>query len=107
VYSRYEAHYGEEISRLSRDVSILAQDGQEIQWTKKLISILLLRAADQYLSGLEGLFIDQFVYGDVWNAFMSSCINGWRQSSLNSTALLLYGVSSTIINPITNICHII
>ena len=89
MYARYETHYGEEQSRLSREISIIAQDEQEIQWTKPFISVLTLRAADQYLSHLEGLFIDDFVYGHAWDAFMTSCIKGWQQSNLNSAALLL------------------
>jgi len=90
VYARYETHYGEEQSRLSRENSIIAQDEQEIQWTKPLISVLSLRTADQYLTRLESLFIDEFVYGHAWNAFMATCIKGWQRSGLNSAALLLY-----------------
>ena len=89
VYSRYETHYGEEQSRLSREISIIDNEGREIQWTKPLISVLSLRAADQYVVRLEGLFVDEFVYGHAWNAFMTSCMNAWQQSSLNSAVLLL------------------
>ncbi|KIM35667.1 hypothetical protein M413DRAFT_449623 [Hebeloma cylindrosporum] len=89
MYARYETHYGEEQSRLSREISIIAKEDQEIQWSKPLISLLSLRAADQYLVHLEGLFIDEFVYGSAWDAFMASCMKGWQRSSLNSAALLL------------------
>ena len=89
MYARYETHYGEEQSRLSREISIIAQDEQEIQWTKSLFSVLTLRATDLYLSRLEGMFVDDFVYGHAWDAFMTSCILGWQQSRLNSAALLL------------------
>jgi hypothetical protein len=90
VYARYETHYGEEQSRISRETSIIAQDEREIRWTRPLISFLSLRASDQYLSPLEGLFTDEFVYGHAWDPFMSSCIKGWQHSSLNSAVLLLY-----------------
>lgn len=93
MYARYETHYGEEQSRLSREISIIAQDEQEVQWSKPLVSVLSLRAADQYLNRLEGLFVDEFVYGHAWDAFMTSCIKGWQQSNLNSAALLLYELS--------------
>jgi hypothetical protein len=89
MYARYETHYGEEQARLSREISIIDQDEQEIQWTKPLVSVLSLRAADQYLGRLEGLFVDEFVYGHHWDAFMTSCIKGWQQSNHNSAALLL------------------
>jgi len=89
VYARYETHYGEEQSRLSREISIIATDGQEIQWTKPLISILSLRAADQFADHLEALFVDEFVYGHAWDTFMTTCMKGWQKSSFNSTALLL------------------
>ena len=89
VYARYETHYGEEQPRLSWEISIIAEDEEEIQWTKPLISVLSLRAVDRYLSHLEGLFVDEFVYGHAWDAFMTSCIKRWQQSSLNSAVLLL------------------
>jgi len=89
VYARYETHYGEEQSRLSREISIIANKRQEIQWTKPLISVLSLRAADRYADRLEALFVDEFVYGHAWDAFMTSCMKGWQQSSFNSAALLL------------------
>ena len=92
MYARYETHYGEEQSRLSREISIIAQD-EQVQWSKPLVSVLSLRAADQYLNRLEGLFVDEFVYGHAWDAFMTSCIKGWQQSNLNSAALLLYELS--------------
>ena len=69
VYARYETHYGEEQSRLSRKISIIANEGQQIQWTKPLISVFSLRAADKYADRLEALFVDEFVYGHSWDAF--------------------------------------
>jgi len=48
VYARYETHYGEEQSRLSREISIIAKDEEEIQGNKPLISVLSLRAVDRY-----------------------------------------------------------
>jgi len=89
VYARYEMHYGEEQSRLSRETSIIANERQEIQWTKSLISVFSLRAADRYADRLEALFVDEFVYGHAWDAFMTSCMHGWQQCSFGSAALLL------------------
>ena len=89
MYARYETHYGEEQPRLSREISIIANERQEIQWTKPLISALSLRAVDQYADRLESLFVDEFVYGHAWDAFMSSCMKRWQQCSFNSVALLL------------------
>lgn len=89
MYARYETHYGEEQSRLSREISIIANERQEMQWTKPLISVLSLRAADQYVDHLDGLFVDEFVYGRAWDAFMTSCMKGWQQSVFNSAVLLL------------------
>ena len=89
MYARYETHYGEEQSRLSREISIIANEGQEIQWTKPLIFAVSLRAADQYADRLEALFVDEFIYGHAWDAFMTFCMKGWRQLSFNSAALLL------------------
>jgi len=82
-------HYGEEQSRLSREISIVANEGQEIQWTKPLISILSPRAADQYIDSLETLFVDEFIYGHAWDAFMTSCMKGW-QKSFSLSPLLAY-----------------
>ena len=94
MYARYETHYGEEQSRLSREITFIANDiianeEQVMQWTKPLVSVLSLRAANQYVEHLEGLFIDKFVYGHAWDAFMTFCMKGWQQSSFNLAALLL------------------
>jgi len=89
LYNRYETHYGQEQSRLSRDCAILPEDITEVQWTRRLLSLLSLRTADRYLQTLDALFVDKFVYGHVWNTFMGTCLRTWRQDCCASAILLL------------------
>jgi hypothetical protein len=92
IYNRYETHYGQEQSRLSRDSSILVNEDSEIQWTKHIISLLSFRSSDPYLKRLDEVFVDQFVYGNDWDSFMTQCIKGWQQLTVGSVGLLLLHV---------------
>ncbi|KAF8960340.1 hypothetical protein BDZ97DRAFT_1922244 [Flammula alnicola] len=88
MYNRYETHYGQEQSRLSRDTSILVDDIEEIQWTKPVFSFLTLGISEKYCKRLDKLFVDQFVYGSDWDSFMSYCIGGWQKTIIGSAGLL-------------------
>jgi hypothetical protein len=90
LYNRYETHYGQEHSRLSRDCSILQDDITEVQWTRPYLSVLSFRTADKYLDTLDGLFVDKFVYGNAWCTFMGTCLTTWRQDCCASSILLLF-----------------
>jgi len=92
-YNRYETHYGQEQSRLSRDCAILL-DSEEIQWTKALLSMLSFRTSDRYLETLDGLFVDKFVYAHVWTTFMGTCLKTWRRDCGASAMLLLLNMLS-------------
>jgi hypothetical protein len=92
IYNRYETHYGQEQSRLSRDSSIIANEESEIQWTKRILSLLSFRSSDPYLKRLDELFVDQFVYGNDWDSFMTRCIRSWQQITIGSAGLLLLHV---------------
>lgn len=90
VYNRYETHYGQEQARLSRDAEILDDDDSEgSQRLKKTLSLLTLKTIDPYQKRLDSLFVDRLVYGNDWDAFMSSCIKGWQHSIVGSFGLLL------------------
>jgi len=88
-YNRYETHYGQEQSRLSRDCAILSDDSTEVQWTRRLLSLLSFRTSDRYLETLDALFVDRFVYAHAWNTFMSTCLKTWRRDCCSSAMLLL------------------
>jgi len=88
-YNRYETHYGQEQSRLSRDCAILSDDSTEVQWTRSLLSALSFRTSVRYLETLDALFVDKFVYGHAWTTFMKTCLNTWRQDCCASATLLL------------------
>ncbi|KAF8884900.1 hypothetical protein CPB84DRAFT_1788808 [Gymnopilus junonius] len=89
VYNRYETHYGQEQSRLSRDSSILVNEDSETQWTRPVLSWLSFGSSDSYLKCLDDLFVDQFVYGSDWDNFMTQCVKGWQQCTIASMGLLL------------------
>ena len=89
-YNRYETHYGQEQSRLSRDCAILSDDSTEVQWTRTLLSLLSFRTSDRYLEKLDALFVDRFVYAHAWTTFMSTCLKTWRRDCCASAMLLLF-----------------
>ncbi|KAF8814750.1 hypothetical protein BYT27DRAFT_6959207 [Phlegmacium glaucopus] len=89
LYNRYETHYGEEQSRLSRDCAILVDKSKEVQWTRPLLSLLSLQTSDRYLTALDALYVDQYVYGHAWTTFMGTCLKTWRQDCCTSVILLL------------------
>ena len=89
-YNRYETHYGQEQSRLSRDCAILTDDSTEVQWTRTLLSLTSLRTSDRYLETLDALFVDKFVYAHAWTTFMSTCLKTWRRDCCSSAMLLLF-----------------
>lgn len=89
VYNRYETHYGQEQSRLSRDTSILVDKYQEPQWACSLVSAITLRTSVPYTKRLNELFVDNVVYGCDWNSFMTSTVKGWWMTAAQSTILLL------------------
>jgi len=89
-YNRYETHYGQEQSRLSRDCAILSDDStEEVQWTRRLLSLLSFRTSIRYLETLDALFVDKFVYAHAWTTFMKTCLTTWRQDCCASAMLLL------------------
>lgn len=89
-YNRYETHFGQEQSRLSRDCAILSDHSTEIQWTRPLLSLLSFRTSDRYLETLDALFVDEFVYAHAWTTFMSTCLKTWRRDCCSSAMLLLF-----------------
>lgn len=89
AYNRYETHYGQEQSRLCRDASILIDEYQEPQWVQSLVSGITLRTSVPYAKRLNELFIDSFVYGCDWNAFMTATVKAWRITAAKSIVLLL------------------
>jgi len=89
TYNRYETHYGQQQSRLSRDSSILIDQDTEIQWTKPILSSLSFNTSTPYLKRLDELFLDRFVYGADWDSFMTQCIRGWQKITVQSAGLLL------------------
>jgi hypothetical protein len=89
LYNRYETHYGQEQSRLSRDCAILTDDSTEVQWTRPLLSVLSFRTSDRYLETLDALFVDKFVYGHAWTTFIGACLKTWRQDCCALAVLLL------------------
>ena len=89
-YNRYETHYGQDQSRLSRDCAILSDDSTEVQWTRRLLSLLSFRTSDRYLETLDALFVDKFVYAHVWNTFMTTCLKTWRRDCCTSAMFLLF-----------------
>jgi hypothetical protein len=93
-YNRYETHYGQEQSRLSRDCAILLDESEEIQWTKPLLSTLSFRTSDRYLETLNALFVDKFVYAHAWTTFMETCLKTWRRDCWASAMLLLLNMLS-------------
>ena len=89
-YNRYETHYGQEPSRLSRNCAILSDDSTEVQWTRPLLSLLSFRTSDRYLETLDALFVDKFVYAHAWSTFMTTCLKTWRRDCCASAMLLLF-----------------
>ena len=89
-YNRYETHYGQDQSRLSRDCAILSDDSTEVQWTRRLLSLLSFRTSNRYLETLDALFVDKFVYAHVWNTFMTTCLKTWRRDCCTSAMFLLF-----------------
>jgi len=101
-YNRYETHYGQEQSRLSRDCAILSDDSTEVQWTRTLLSLLSFRASDRYVETLDALFVDKFVYAHAWNTFMSTCLKTWRRDCCSSAMLLLLHILC-FFNPVSTV----
>ncbi|PPQ81676.1 hypothetical protein CVT25_013354 [Psilocybe cyanescens] len=89
AYNRYETHFGQEQSRLSRDTSILVEQETESNWARSIVSLITFRASERYSKRLNELFNDKFVYGSDWDSFMASCIKGWQNVAFGSVGLLL------------------
>ncbi|KAH9478561.1 hypothetical protein JR316_0009018 [Psilocybe cubensis] len=89
VYNRYETHFGQEQSRLSRDASILVEAETESRWSQSLVSALTFNSSERYSRRLNEIYNDKFVYGSDWNSFMASCISGWQKVAGGSIAILL------------------
>jgi hypothetical protein len=76
--NRFNTHYGEQHSRLSRDQSIIEAlpSGES-----RLLSMLSFRASEDFLARLNNVFVDRLVYVTEWRSFVSYCQADWRHSA--------------------------
>jgi len=97
--NRFTTHYGQEVSRLSRDQAIIIPSAEK-HWATAAATRALCGVPNAYFSRFDKLYVDELVYEDQWKSFMSETLDDWKLSLswalplLISTALLL--TASTI-----------
>ncbi|KIK68523.1 hypothetical protein GYMLUDRAFT_92048 [Collybiopsis luxurians FD-317 M1] len=87
--NRFQTHYGQEISRLSRDQAILYNPPQPSR-ISAVAQVLTFSASDVYLAKLNDLFVDRYVYFAQWQPFIRRCLRGWKRSFWTASAILLF-----------------
>jgi hypothetical protein len=91
--NRFTTHYGQEVTRLSRDQPILVPTPEK-HWITASISRVLCNVPNAYFSKFEKLYVDELVYEDQWKSFMSGCLEDWKLSL--SWVSQLLGVGRTV-----------
>lgn len=92
--ARHRMHnfYGEQSARLSRTQGLLAQDPFQESFTFRSISLavslLLFSVPKTYSNDLRGLWVDEIVYANAYNDFISSTVAEWKESIAYLIALI-------------------
>lgn len=88
--TRFEAHYGQDNCRLSRDQGILEVPVTQSTFCYRTCVRLLWNVPLEYSKSLEALWVDDVIYGNLWCQFVSVCLKEWAISvSIVSTHFLI------------------
>jgi len=85
---RFQTHYGQETSRLSRDQAIL-YDRPEPSRVSVVARYMTFNASDVYLAKLNDLFVDRLVYFSQWQPFIRRSLQGWKRSFWTAFAIIM------------------
>ncbi|KAK7435505.1 hypothetical protein VKT23_019627 [Stygiomarasmius scandens] len=86
--NRFQTHYGQEISRLSRDQNIIYEPSRPSR-ISRVTGALTFKTSDRYLAKLNDIFVDHLVYETEWKQFIASCLRDWKQVSFAAFSTLL------------------
>jgi hypothetical protein len=75
--NRFTTHYGQEVTRLSRDQCILVPSSEK-HWITAAASRVLCGVPNAYFAKFAKLYVDELVYEDQWKSFMSECLGDWK-----------------------------
>ncbi|KAF9031141.1 hypothetical protein BDP27DRAFT_1409897 [Rhodocollybia butyracea] len=86
--NRFQTHYGQEASRLSRDQAIL-YDSPQPSRISTVARYLTFNSSEVYLAKLNDLFVDRLLYFSQWQPFIRRSIQGWRRSFYTAIAIIM------------------
>ena len=92
-YNRYESHFGESQARLDRTTSILEQNDKELAFTRSIAKFISLGNTTYFQRKLDGMFVDNLVYGHDWEAFMIGSQKQWQRAAVQSAAVIVGSVT--------------
>lgn len=75
---RFMTYFGEENAQLDRLHPTMPEDIVDHPGMRALANLILLGVPNHYYSKLHDLFVQDQVYVDHWQAFISACISEWR-----------------------------
>ncbi|KAF5337493.1 hypothetical protein D9758_013591 [Tetrapyrgos nigripes] len=78
--NRFQTHYGQESSRLSRDQHII-YDPSRPSRISRIAATLTFKHSGRYLTKLKDIFVDHLVYETEWKPFMAHCFQDWKGAS--------------------------
>ncbi|KIY66674.1 hypothetical protein CYLTODRAFT_423214 [Cylindrobasidium torrendii FP15055 ss-10] len=86
---RFATHYGQPLSRLTRDQSIVHAPSSNLR-TARFVGALTCGLAKHYSKKLDDVFLDRYVYVEQWQILMATCIREWQENMAYTALGLLF-----------------